>query len=444
MMRAFPPSFAPDQRKGHRAVGIVDQLSHADLDGLASVHGAAFFLVDRRAFAANLGACSRAFADQGAPVAVGYSYKTNYTPVLCRAVDAAGGMAEVVSATEYALARRLGVPGERIVVNGPGKGATLLETAGVEGALLNLDGPGEVADLLAVAARRPSAIFRVALRCNLAADHGPRPSRFGMTADQIMDAAQRIAEQPNCRLVGLHHHSSTGTRSAGAAGERAGQLARLARQVFGDAGPELLDVGGGFLGPMHPVLAAQFPGPLPTFDDYAREICAAVAQVFPHDQPRLIVEPGTALVADVVSFACRVVEVKELAGRTVAVTAGSRTNIRPTGHTRTLPLRVVPRRRADRAAGMLDVVGSTCMEDDVLVAGHHGPLEAGDWLVFGGVGAYTVVMQPPFIHPAPAILAVDHDGTVRLARRRQRLEDMFAGFDLGDGEPIADDRGSLT
>ena len=48
-------------------------------------------------------------------------YKTNYTPQLCRIVNDEGGYAEIASEMEYYAARKIGVPINKIVYNGPSK-----------------------------------------------------------------------------------------------------------------------------------------------------------------------------------------------------------------------------------------------------------------------------------------------------------------------------------
>ena len=58
-------------------------------------------------------------------------------------------------------------------------------------------------------------------------------------------------------------------------------------------------------------------------------------------------------------------------------------------------------------AGGIDVVGYTCMENDVLFRGFEGAIGAGDYAVFDNVGAYTNVLRPPFIRECPAILGWD-------------------------------------
>src|SRR5215470_8640226 len=52
---------------------------------------------------------------------IAYSYKTNYLTGVRAALHEEGAWAEVVSGLEYEMARRLGVPGQRIDCNGPWK-----------------------------------------------------------------------------------------------------------------------------------------------------------------------------------------------------------------------------------------------------------------------------------------------------------------------------------
>jgi diaminopimelate decarboxylase len=54
----------------------------------------------------------------------------------------------------------------------------------------------------------------------------------------------------------------------------------------------------------------------------------------------------------------------------------------------------------------------------------------GDFVVFENVGAYTVVMKPPFIRPAPAILVCDEKGSFEVARRAECWDDLFGAFNF--------------
>ena len=52
---------------------------------------------------------------------------------------------------------------------------------------------------------------------------------------------------------------------------------------------------------------------------------------------------------------------------------------------------------------------------------------SGDFIKIDNVGAYTVVLTPPFINPAPAIV-VEKSSAVKLIRSKQTLNDMFKNY----------------
>ena len=55
--------------------------------------------------------------------------------------------------------------------------------------------------------------------------------------------------------------------------------------------------------------------------------------------------------------------------------------------------------------------------------------EAGDFIKIDNVGAYTIVLTPPFINPAPAIICKKGD-KLKCVRSRQTLNDMFKNYVL--------------
>ena len=234
-------------------------LGFAALETLSATHGESFFVLDGARFAQNFQALHKAFAEPYGPVKIGYSYKTNYTPQLCRIVDDLGGFAEVVSEMEYAHAKRLGVGGERIIFNGPVKAEWAFAEAALSGATLNLDSLRDVALLRAVAGDNPEAEIAVVVRVNF--DIGGDVSRFGMDVDgpEFAETLAVIAAQPNLSLKGLHCHFPD--RDLESFTRRAQGMVALTRQVFPDAPPEVLNIGGGYFSYMPESLRARFDVP---------------------------------------------------------------------------------------------------------------------------------------------------------------------------------------
>ena len=67
---------------------------------LSLVYGDAFYILDSKKFNNNFIELSNAFKTIYPNFNIAYSYKTNYTPKLCKIVNKNGGYAEVVSEME--------------------------------------------------------------------------------------------------------------------------------------------------------------------------------------------------------------------------------------------------------------------------------------------------------------------------------------------------------
>ena len=181
-------------------------------------------------------------------------------------------------------------------------------------------------------------------------------------------------------------------------------------------------------------MRSQFSCDVPSFREYADAIAPGFAEAYPSGGPELIIEPGISVTADVMRFVARVVEIKSVRSRRLAVVTGSVYNVKPTKSGVNLPMTVVA--GADEGSGdmttaPLDIVGYTCMEDDCLFAGWDGRLSIGDHVVFDNVGAYTIVLKPPFIFPCPPILALEPGSSdYRVVKRAETSSDVFATYSI--------------
>jgi diaminopimelate decarboxylase len=409
--------------------------SHAELDRLAESWGESFYIFDSETFRRNWEDFRDAFRRIYTRTQLAYSYKTNYAPAICRYVDRWGGWAEVVSILEYELAIRLGVEPGRILFNGPYKRESHLLRAFEAGSTVNVDSFYEILQIERIARVHPELQLAVGLRCAFPVEGHPT-TRFGLDVegDEFSESVRRLEQLPNASLSGLHCHFMPEGRKATTYGEIARRMIDLTHRVFRDSPARFVDLGGGFFSRMPPELEAQFGGSVPDFADYAEALASPFAEAFPGSVgPDLILEPGMALIADAMQFVARVVDVKETRERRTALLAGSVYNVRPTKSPRNLPLRHVsgdsPTDR--RARGPLDLVGYTCMEDDVLHRNFEGEIAVGDFVVFENVGAYTLVLKPPFILPSPPVLELDSDGgALREVRRAETLDDLFISYVL--------------
>jgi len=390
-----------------------------------------FYVVDIETIRDRLNAIRTGFESHFDSVVVGYSYKTNYVPDMLRAVHDAGALAEVVSILEYRLARRLGVPGERIIFNGPNKTYDHIERALEAGSTLNLDSLREVRHVVRWTEETGRGA-RIGLRANVAhpefSDHRAR-SRFGLPDEDLRRAAE-LASHHDFEITGLHVHLSTKARDLEVFSDLAHRIGEAA-EIVGTSELEYVDIGGGIGYAPEGMEGLDFP----TFDEYAGCLREVLLDYQLADRT-VVVEPGIAMIGDAVDFYTPVRVTKQIGGRDVAFVDGSVHNVKPTKHSHNLPTRVLDEDFEPREGTTKpwDVVGYTCMDDDYIGIDQPLPeLETGDILHIGNVGAYTIVFNPPFIRTRPPIYT-RRDGVYRTARRPESFDDFFADYELDSGD----------
>lgn len=409
------------------------QLSWQKLHTLDEKHGECFFIFDVKQFESNYQQFLSSFSSIYPNTNLGYSYKTNYTPKVCQIVNNFGGYAEVVSQMEYELAIQFGVDPSKIIFNGPLKFPADIENAILAGSIVNLDCLREVSIIKNLTEKYPNHQIEVGLRCNF--DIGSGISRFGFDVENgdLEYALNTINNLNNCSVVGLHCHFSTPQRSVESYTLRTNKILNLSHLLFRNYQPKFISLGGGFFGKMSEELQQQFDWHIPSYQEYAQAIAPQFANSFQSGyKPQLILEPGVAIVADVFKFACKVVTLKIVRSRQIALTTGSIHNVKPTLNNKNLSIKIYKNEGhnyEEKLSGLVDLVGYTCMEHDCLYKDYQGEIGIDDYIVFNNVGAYTIVFKPPFIRWHPPIISYDSSlEKDELIRRRETTQDVLATY----------------
>ena len=92
-------------------------------------YGSPLFVLSERQMRNNYQAALRAFKTRYPKVQFAWSYKTHYNNAVCNVYHQEGSWAEVVSGFEYHKALKNGVPGNKIIFNGPDKSIDELHEA---------------------------------------------------------------------------------------------------------------------------------------------------------------------------------------------------------------------------------------------------------------------------------------------------------------------------
>jgi diaminopimelate decarboxylase len=413
-------------------------MTYDEIKKIESVADSPFYLFNKEAFTDNFDNIAKAFGSRYEKFIIGYSFKTNYIPYLCNIIRKKGGFAEVVSRLEYDLALKTGFDPKNIIFNGPVKYYDDIQFALSKQSIINLDSRPEVDHVNKYAAGHPDKLVEVGIRINIDLSdssgtshvHGSiKIGRFGFSAEkqQIEKLIQSL--NPNVRIISLHGHTTSIDRSVWCYEKITETLCDIARKYWHDT-VRYINIGGGIYGYIPPEYRWS---ETPSFDDYAE----GVSNVLKADEwvnkrkPYLVLEPGIAMAANTMSFVTKVVSVKNIRGKVFVTVDGSAFNTKPTFHGYNMPYEIVKRADSDQTE-TYNVVGSTCMEKDVMLTDvTNKKLQGDDYIRFDNVGAYTNVFTPPFINVAPAIVVADGGG-YKLIRNRQKTEDIFKDYSFED------------
>lgn len=351
---------------------------------------------------------------------MGYSVKTNSLPWLLNHLRKEGFYAEVVSDSEYDLARRLGYDADKIIYNGPIKDRAVFKQVIKDGGIVNLDSNYELDWLEEMSAS--SMAIKVGIRINAdIASLSPNEElleedggRFGYCLENgtVAQVVERIKSMPNVKLSGLHLHSSTKSRSV----EVYGALAKLAVNVARDYNldVEYIDMGGGYFGGRDD---------MPNYRDYFGVIARVLSECFSKDKVTLIAEPGVSLVSRASSLITEVIDTKDIRGHRYVVTTGSRVLLNPQVTRHTYPHHIEYMKSPTAPDGSRQplpsqwICGSTCMEYDRLFEIRDGAeLKPGDRVIYDLAGGYTIALSPLFIHYFPKVIIEKITGETFVAR----------------------------
>jgi diaminopimelate decarboxylase len=361
-------------------------------------------------------------------VLVAYSVKAFPNVAVMRLVAGLGLGADVASLGELAVARRAGVPGERVVVHGNNKSDEELRAAADAGAgLLVVDALDEVERAAGAGVRRVlmrvtpgiDADTHAAIRT---AHHG---SKFGLPPEQALEALA-LGRDAGLDVRGLHIHIGSQLLDTQAARMSVDWLAAFASECRSRAGwtPDVVDLGGG--------LGVQYvpEEPAPSVETFVRALLDRLETEWRlHDLPlpEVVLEPGRSLVgrAGVTLYAVGVVKRATETTTYVAVDGGMSDNPRP--HLYGARYTALLANRADEpAGGSFTVCGKHCESGDLLIERVLLPEpRRGDLVAIPGTGAYTLAMGSNYNSvPRPAAVMVA-DGRAREIRRRETIDDLL-------------------
>ena len=404
----------------------VKHIDGVSVHAMMEQYGSPLFVISERTIRNNYQNAVRAFTTRYPKVQFAWSYKTNYLNAVCKIFHQEGSWAEVVSGFEYQKALGNGVPGDKIIFNGPEKTNEELKIAADNGSLIHIDHFDELYQLIEISdtlKRKP----RVAIRVNMDTGVYPLWDRFGFNYEngQAWSAITKIVNSGKMELTGLHCHIGTFMLSVNAYATAVKKLGDLAWRCKTQLNNPVLyiDLGGGF--PSSNTLRGSFlPGTdnVPTVDEFAEAITSQLLLLgfSANELPLLMLESGRVLVDDAGYLLSTVLANKRLSDGRRATILDAGVNVLFTSFW--YDHKITPAQEFTQHTEDMALYGPLCMNIDVVRQSVNLPLlNRGDKVVVHKVGAYNMTQWMQFIQMRPNVILVDENGETHLIREAESL-----------------------
>ncbi len=407
----------------------VTHIEGVSVKSLMKDFGSPLFVLSENQIRRNYQNANRIFKTRYPKVQFAWSYKTNYMDAVCKIFHQEGSWAEVVSGFEYEKAIRNGVPGTKIIFNGPDKTDEQLLTAAKNNSLIHIDHFDELYSLIKLSEEN-NLKPRVAIRVNMDTGIYPKWDRFGFNFEngQAWNAITRIMNSENLDLVGLHCHIGTFMLAPSSYAVAATKLCELSWNVKEKFNKVLhyLDLGGGFPS-ANTLKGAYLPGSdtIPSIDQFADAITDVILGYgFKQDDlPVLILESGRALIDDAGFLLGTVLATKRLSDgrRATVLDFGVNTLFTAFWYDH----KISTTESFGQHTEEMVMYGPLCMNIDVVRESITMPLlQKGSQLVVHKVGAYNMTQWMQFITLRPNVVMIDTDNNTHVIRKAETLENV--------------------
>jgi diaminopimelate decarboxylase len=413
----------------------VTHIESVAVKGLLNDYGSPLFVISERQIRRNFQNASRIFKTRYPKVQFAWSYKTNYINAVCKIFHQEGSWAEVVSGFEYEKALANGVPGNKIIFNGPVKTDEELIKAARNNSLIHIDHSDELYSLIRLSEENKLKP-RVAIRVNMDTGIYPKWDRFGFNFEngQAWNAITRVINSENLDLVGLHCHIGTYMMSPSSYEIAASKLCELTWSIKEKYKKTLqyIDLGGGFPS-TNTLKGAYLPGSdtVPSIDQFADAITDVILGYGfkQEDLPLLILETGRALIDDAGYLLGTVLASKRLSDGRRATILDFGVNLLFTSFW--YEHKISPAQSFGNHTEEMILYGPLCMNIDIIRESITMPLlEKGNQVVVQKVGAYNMTQWMQFITLRPNVVMIDMDNKTHVIRRAETLQDVESNEQL--------------
>jgi len=420
------PLTAEVNSQGHLVIGGCNSVE------LAAEFGTPLYVFDEFSLRRKCAEFREEFGLRYADTTVIYAAKAFINKALALILKEEGLGLDVVSAGELGIAQSVGFPLDRVYFHGNNKSAEEIRLArNWHIGRIVVDNFHELT-VLGEIDKEPGDTPDILLRLSPGIDPhthqyiatGAIDTKFGFPLANAEEAvAQAISA--NLNLVGLHFHLGSLLFDTEPYEQAIELILDFAAEMQSKYSFELreLNVGGGF--------AVQYTlgFPAPPVSTYAEVIASKIVSQCRELQlalPRLIIEPGRAIVGQAGVTLYKVGVIKDIPGIRcyVSVDGGMADNIRPALYEAKYEA-LVANKASAAGTKKVTIAGKFCESGDILVKDINlPPLSADDIIAIPDCGAYCLPMGSNYNASLKPAIVLVKEGKARLIRRRETIDDL--------------------
>ncbi len=362
------------------------------------------------------------------PYTANYSVKANTNIHILKLALEEGNNCDAMSPGEISMLLKVGFPKERIFFIPNNISEEEMKFAIDHDIMTSLD---SISQLEMYGQLNPGGKCAVRINPGVGAGHhdkvitAGKKTKFGIAEEDIPEIF-KITEKYNLTIAGINQHIGSLFMDPEPYLQAVSNLLRIA---MGFKNLEFIDFGGGYGIPYHK-LDGETEYDMESFKERLEPILDKFVEEY-GSVPLFKSEPGRYCVAEGGVILGRVHSVKQNAGRKyVGTDVGMNVLVRPSMYDSWHDIeviragKIVPRENMETVT----VTGNICESGDLLAQDRELPvIEKDDLVCVLDAGAYGYSMCSSYnSRPRPAEVMVCKDGSVKLIRRRETIEDLFA------------------